>query len=62
MPSQSPETPDIITVNRETGTGTTVSAAVGGAIRCGGAITGTLEGITTSIAEAGGARVTVTLI
>jgi hypothetical protein len=54
------ETPGLISFNLERGV--TVSATAGGTIRCGGAITAMLEGNTTSIAEAGGARVTVTLI
>ncbi|HEV7773439.1 MAG TPA: hypothetical protein VGO48_09170 [Conexibacter sp.] len=54
------EEPGIGTYNLTAGVMT--SATVGGSIRCGGAITGSLSGSTNAIAEAGGARVTVTLI
>ncbi|HEV7774751.1 MAG TPA: hypothetical protein VGO48_15830 [Conexibacter sp.] len=56
------EAPGFLTFNRETATGATISGSAGGSIRCGGAITGTLEGTTSSLTNGSGARVTVTLI
>src|SRR5437868_5842877 len=55
------EEPANIVFNRETATGATLSATVGGTLRCGGAA-GTLSGTTSSFDNGSGTRVTVTLI
>ncbi|HEV7774749.1 MAG TPA: hypothetical protein VGO48_15820 [Conexibacter sp.] len=56
------EEPGTILFNRETGTGATISASVGGTVRCGGGFTGTFSGTTSSLDNGSGTRVTVTLI
>jgi hypothetical protein len=56
------EEPGNIVFNRETGTGATVSAVVGGTVRCGGGFAGTFSGSTNNIDNGSGTRITVTLI
>jgi hypothetical protein len=62
LSATTPEAPGLFIFNRDTTTGATTSVALGGSIRCGGAINGSVEGNTTNIVEDGGARLTVTLI
>jgi hypothetical protein len=55
------ESPGTLTFNRETATGTTISATAGGTLPC-GSFSGGLSGTTSTLVDSGGARVTVTLI
>jgi hypothetical protein len=59
-----PEEPATLTHNRETGTGAVASFTVGGSIRCRGGIevTDGPSGTSSSLTEAGGASISLTLI